>query len=136
MEVVTDVKCPFCGLPVTPFDSTQEHGIPLYGCTNPDCEESEDLVGTIEMWCHLVIVSDEMKNCRKALLNLPIRKGGFIDGYALSALNKLGVKKVGDLIKITQMDLLKTPGCGRKTLWCIKCFLEEFGLSLATEDSK
>ncbi len=60
-EVVTGVKCPFCGFEIVPFDTCESKGIPLYACCNPHCEESEDLVGTIEMWCNLVIVSDEMK---------------------------------------------------------------------------
>ena len=64
-EVVTNVCCPFCGLPVLPFDSTVDHGIPLYACCNPNCEESEDLIGTIEMWYHLVVVAEEMKKGNK-----------------------------------------------------------------------
>lgn len=63
-EVVTDVRCPFCKSQVVPYDTT-EHGIVLYACTNPECEESEDLVGTIEMWYHLVVVAEEMTKGRK-----------------------------------------------------------------------
>lgn len=64
-EVVTGVRCPFCGKEVVPYDCTVEHGIPLYACTNPECEESEDLLGTIEMWYHLVVVAEEMKKGNK-----------------------------------------------------------------------
>lgn len=65
MEEVNEIKCPFCGKPIVAFDNTMEHAIPLYGCTNAECEKSEDLVGTWEMWTHLVIVVDEMKRKTK-----------------------------------------------------------------------
>lgn len=64
-EVVTGVHCPFCGFEVVPFDTCESKGIPLYACCNPYCEESEDLVGTIEMWYHLVVVAEEMTKGRK-----------------------------------------------------------------------
>lgn len=72
-EVVTDVKCPFCGLPIMPWDYTADHGIPTYACVNPNCEESEDLIGTLELWIHLVVVSDEMKKLSRKLKNAKIK---------------------------------------------------------------
>lgn len=65
MEVVTNVCCPFCGKELTPWDRTVDYRVVVYACTNPECEESEDLIGTIELWSHLVIVAEEMKKACK-----------------------------------------------------------------------
>jgi len=45
---------------------------------------------------------------------------------------QLGLKTVADLIMCTEPDILRTPGCGRKTMREIKVFLESHGLRLNT----
>ena len=52
-------------------------------------------------------------------------------------LKRLGVKTVGDLIQLTESDILKVEYIGKKTLKEIKCFLEyEYRMSLNTPSVK
>lgn len=53
--MTSKLKCPMCPYcdKLLHCDGTQyinEHIVEMWYCQNPECEESEDLIGTREMW--------------------------------------------------------------------------------------
>ena len=65
---------------------------------------------------------DPMLSRRVESLDLPVR--------AANCLKSEGIEFIGNLVQRTEMDLLRTPNLGRKSLSEIKVILGEHGFSL------
>lgn len=54
-EMTSDLKCPVCPYCGKPLHCGAElnvdgHNVEMWYCTNYECEQSEDLIGTREVW--------------------------------------------------------------------------------------
>lgn len=83
-----EIVCPYCGSMLENANLPTKE--PLYVCANVECEESEDLVGTLAMWAH--VISDY--NCVR------IFRGVKEDSRAMVSVWNSGGKCIGETTRV------------------------------------